>query len=160
MSTLCLSAGWGEARTASVRMQHPFLEFVSRRNGPDQILLYLTQSSRRDIQHIAKLPPNWDGAESERPRPSSVANALSRLPELCKMATSAGIWRAPHVSASESGDVTFEWWVEERKLIVYFGDSGMEVLRVWGPDIHNQMEHFSTDRTAQLAPSWAWLNGN
>ena len=69
-------------------------------------------------------------------------------------------WVAPHVSASEIGEITFEWWEDARKLTIYFGDHSIEVLRVWGPDMDQEMDHHQIVKTAQLAPAWAWLYGN
>jgi hypothetical protein len=133
---------------------------MKRAAGANHVVPYLTQSALRDVQYVAGLQANWDGAGSERPRPSSIANASARLPELCKMAMVAGRWKAPHVSASEAGEVTFEWWEDERKLIIYFGDAHMEALRVWGADMESEMDHVQAHRTEELASAWAWLNGN
>jgi hypothetical protein len=72
----------------------------------------------------------------------------------------ASRWEAPHISASESGEITFEWWDNARKLTIYFGDNEMEVLRVWGPDMDHEMDHVHIAKTEQLAPAWAWLYGN
>lgn len=69
-------------------------------------------------------------------------------------------WVPPHISASEAGEITFEWWDEGRKLTVYFGDHDMEVIRVWGADMDHEMDHFQIVKTAQVARAWAWLYGN
>jgi hypothetical protein len=160
MSTLCILGGWGEGRTRSFATPHPWLAFLVQASDTNHVVPYLTQSCQRDIQRIAKLPDDWDGAGSQRPRPESVANALARLPALCNMAMVAGEWEPPHVSASESGDVTFEWWEGERKLTLYFGDKLIEALRVWGTDIESEMDSITVSRIEQLATAWAWLNGN
>lgn len=160
---LCVAGAWGLGSTASIRSPHPWLQSLKALTGDKSagdVAPYLIQSSQSDLRRVAALPNDWDGAGSARPRPASVANAAARLPEFCRLAMVADRWVPPHISASESGEVTFEWWDDVRKLTVYFGDHDMEVIRVWGTDMDHEMDHSQIVKTAQVARAWAWLYGN
>jgi hypothetical protein len=68
--------------------------------------------------------------------------------------------RAPHVSASASGEIVFEWWAArgEKTLSIYFSDGGASYLRSWGPAIENDMEDGELLTLEQARELWAWLN--
>lgn len=160
---LCVAGTWGIGSTASVQSPHPWLQSLKALTGErsaGHVAPYLIQATQSDLRRVAALPDDWDGAGSIRPKAASVANAAARLPELCRLAMVADRWVAPHVSASEVGEITFEWWEDARKLTIYFGDHNIEVLRVWGPDMNQEMDHHQIVKTAQLAHAWAWLYGN
>ena len=157
---LCIEPSWGAGRTQSVNATHPFLRCLGALTGErtsERLTSYLIQASVKDLMRVARLREDWDRAGSMAPRPQAVANASARLAEICGMAVKAGPWIQPHISASENGDITFEWWNGPRKLTLYFGDDGVEVIRVWGIDIDNDMEHLHLRSTDDLAPLWAWL---
>lgn len=159
---LCAAGSWGIGRTASVDLPHPWLRSLGALVGSEgvaQVAPYLTQGSQRELRRVANLPQDWDGAGSATPRPESVANAAFRLTELCRLAMAAGTWVPPHISASEAGEITFEWWNGARKLTLYFGDQDLEVLRSWGTDVDDEMELVRVSRAAELALAWAWLYG-
>lgn len=161
-SQLCIDRTWGRERTHSVGLPHPWLESLKKLAGgaAGDVDRYLVQSSQSQLRAISALPDDWDGAGSARPRAASVANASARLLELCRLAMLAGTWKPPHISASEFGDVTFEWWDGRRKLTIYFGDEDMEVLRVWGANIESEMQHRQIVSAREIAADWAWLNGD
>jgi hypothetical protein len=48
--------------------------------------------------------------------------------------------RKPNVTSSPFGEVVFEWWNKERKLTVYACNEGLNYLKVWGPDMIEEME--------------------
>lgn len=157
---LCIEPSWGAGLTQSANSSHPFLRCLVALTGErttEHLASYLIQASMRDLMRVSRLPENWDRAGSFAPRAGSVANALARLPEICGMAINGGPWMQPHISASESGDITFEWWHGLRKLTMYFGDEDVEAIRVWGADIDKEMQQLHLNSMADLAPSWAWL---
>lgn len=159
----CVIGSWGIGRTASVRSPHPWLQALKGLAGNQsafEVAPYLTQASAEKLRSVAQLPDDWDGEGSTRPNPASVGNALARLPEICRLAMVAGSWVPPHISASEDGEITFEWWEGARKLTIYFGANHMEVIRVWGTNMEHEMDHRFISDPAELAPAWAWLYGN
>ena len=66
-------------------------------------------------------------------------------------------WTSPHISVSEFGEVTFEWWNKKRKITVYFTSKRVLLLRVWGWQIETEMEEFELSRTSDFAQHWRWL---
>ena len=112
------------------------------------------------LRHLATLQPDWDGAGSPMPMPGAIANASARLPELYRVISLAGSWRMPHVSASESGEVTFEWWSGNKKLTLYFDELHMEVIRVWGANINDEMKVIPLPHPTYFFDSWEWLNAH
>ncbi len=160
---LCIERSWGAGLTQSIQSPHPFLSCLHALTGEtttDKLTSYLIQATMKELLRVARFPEDWDDAGSSAPRPSAVANASARLVEICGMAIQSGPWVAPHVSASETGDITFEWWNGQRKLTVYFGDTGLEVIEVWGPDIQEQMRVVQLNGGDAMAQSWAWLYGH
>jgi hypothetical protein len=124
----------------------------------NQMARYFTQSAQRELARIGRLPGDWDHAGSAQPRPAAVSNAAARLPELYRLTMLlTGRWVAPHISASESGEISFEWWDNDRKLTLYFGDEAMDAIRVWGVNIDSEMELSHIESIAELSKAWAWL---
>jgi hypothetical protein len=136
------------------------VEVVSDEPPFNQVARYFTQSSQRELSRIASFPENWDGSGSLKPSALAVANASARLPEIYRISMLTGRWVAPHIGASESGEITFEWWNGIRKVTMYFGDYSVDVIRVWGINIDSEMHLAHVDQIAELAPVWAWLYGN
>jgi hypothetical protein len=126
----------------------------------NQLSRLLIVSSQEKLSHLLSLETNWDGHGSEKPQAAAVANAAARLPELYRLCTLRGVWREPHVSSSEEGEVSFEWWSRQRKVTMYFGPSEIEVIRVWGPDIDTQMDQQQRFTLDAFPAVWAWLYGN
>ena len=159
---LCAGLSWGTGRTQSISNPHPFLQSLvalTKDDSTERLTSYLNQATIEDLSRVSKLTENWDHAGSLAPNPAAVANAFARLPEICSMAIKKSQWTSPHVGASESGEITFEWWNRDKKLTLYFGLTGVEAIKVWGPDIDEEMTHFSLEQVDELAPSWAWLYG-
>lgn len=67
-------------------------------------------------------------------------------------------WCEPLVNLSISEEVVFEWWKEIKKLTVYVADHTVEFIKVWGPDIDNEMEEGSAESLEKLALIWNWLS--
>ena len=157
---LCIEPSWGAGRTQSANASHPFLRSLGALTGErttERLTSYLIQAALKELMRVARLPDDWDRGGSLAPRPAAVANAAARLPEICAVAVKVGPWIQPHISASETGDITFEWWNGPRKLTLYFDDQGVDLIRVWGIDIDDEMQHLRMKSTADLATSWAWL---
>lgn len=126
--------------------------------GSEQAARYFVLLSQERVRQVGKLKQNWDGANSSRPNAESVANASARLPEIYRVVGGVGSWEAPHVSASEEGEITFEWWRKDRKLTLYFSAVRMEVIKVWGEDIHDEMDAVSLNAVTDFAEVWSWFN--
>jgi hypothetical protein len=38
------------------------------------------------------------------------------------------------------GEPVFEWWSGEKKLTIYFQEHSAEYVKVWGSNVHSEME--------------------
>lgn len=155
-------ASWGARGSYSENLPHPWLTSLFRRQDSvdsPQVAPYLTAASRREIQRLGSLQYNWDGSNSAAPEQRSVSNALLHLDDICELSMHAGRWIPPHISVTEDGEITFEWWKGERKATLFFGSHGMQLLLSWGTDLENEMDIRHISKVAELAKPWAWLHG-
>jgi hypothetical protein len=110
------------------------------------------------LTRLTKLAPDWDGNGSARPNLGAITKAAEFAKDFYRNARLSGYqWIAPHVSADESGDVSFEWWHNEHKLTVYVDPNSARYIQVWGEDIDHQMIDGPLERDRFLG-LWRWLN--
>ncbi|WP_133649649.1 hypothetical protein [Paraburkholderia flava] len=114
---------------------------------------------REALKGLVGLPANWDGFGSDAPAAEAIGSAFQLIVEIYRQSASCvhASWVNPHVSASESGEVVFEWWKRDRKLTVYVSAGRAEFLRVGGPNIDVDMEDGELVG-AQFVGLWFWLN--
>ncbi|GER86534.1 hypothetical protein KDW_06960 [Dictyobacter vulcani] len=94
------------------------------------------------------LPPTWD----------SVAHAHSWIQQLLwDIMSLRKEWIKPNVTASEDGEVVFEWWNKEKKLTIYIDDRHAEYIKVWGININSEMSDGSADSISTCQSLWLWL---
>lgn len=116
------------------------------------------QGLRQKLTVLQGLPENWDGAGSAKPNPLAISNAMSWLEQIYNQIVSAQLeWRTPHISASEEGEIVFEWWRGNHKLTIYFGADKTEFIQVWGVHIKNEMADGQLEVTRILS-LWKWLS--
>lgn len=142
---------------ASYRLSSPAPNDDAEAN---QLARLLTLSSQEKLAGIRSREEDWDGYGSAKPLPEALANAEARLPELYRLSTIQGVWREPHVSASEAGEISFEWWSGSRKVTMYFGDDSIELIRVWGVNMDTEMDLQQMPTLDGFPAVWAWLYGN
>lgn len=110
------------------------------------------------LRKLQNLPANWDGFGSVKPNTRSIELAFGYLPRIyAETITTGSNWHLPSVSASEAGEVVFEWWNGALKLSVYFRHDRAEFIRVWGTDIENEMDD-GIVREGDFAELWKWLH--
>ena len=108
------------------------------------------------IDRIAALPDDWDGHSSVRPHPTSVENGRQFLEEAYRQTILTAGWQSPHISASEDGELVFEWWSGNRKLTAYVGPQEATYIKSWGPHILNDMED-GVLQGENFPSLWLWL---
>ena len=151
--------------TAYSRRAHDAMQATSARAHlahaalADQSLRFFLVRSQAALRQLAALPADWDGAGSAKPNADAIANASARLPELIRVVGGGLTWQEPHVSADEAGDVSFEWWQENRKVTLYFGAASMLAVKVWGANIATEMEDLPIHHVMEFGEVWTWLNG-
>jgi hypothetical protein len=134
--------------------QETIAQYVKRGSGSS-----LLPPEEEQLASFENLRPNWDSRGSPPPSQKSVSAARQWLQPLrVTSALSASPWRTPHMSVSEMGEVTFEWWHENRKITLYFGEDAPEYVKVWGPHIFDQMESGELLSSESFGNMWAWLN--
>lgn len=126
----------------------------------NQFARLFTLSSQQKLSRIRGYQQNWDGYGSAKPTAEAIANAEARLPELYRLTTLQGVWREPHVSASEAGEVSFEWWSGSRKVTMYFSDHAAEIMRVWGVNMDTEMDLQPMPTLDSFPAVWSWLYGS
>lgn len=69
------------------------------------------------------------------------------------------VYTPPHVSTEGKGEVSFEWWRNE-KILTFIVETDGEItcLKVWGVDIWEEMEETSNPTDNELIDLWRWLN--
>jgi hypothetical protein len=118
------------------------------------------RSEKLRLDHLASLSANWDGRGSAAPSQNAVQRASQVVLPLLYEAASVEVagWAAPHITASEAGEVVFEWWQGSRKLTLYISDARVEYIKVGGADIDNEMETGAIVSERDFIPLWAWLH--
>lgn len=66
-------------------------------------------------------------------------------------------WHEPLVNISIDAEVVFEWWHEHKKLTVYILGDTAEYIKVWGPDIDNEMQEGLAKSSAEITSLWKWI---
>lgn len=115
-------------------------------------------ASHMQIDRVAALPKNWDGHGSARPNEYAVERARQLLEDAFRESTATIGWQSPYISASEDGEIVFEWWNGVRKLTIYIGAEQSMFLKSWGPNIVKDMEDGVLTQSWDSS-LWAWLFG-
>lgn len=68
-------------------------------------------------------------------------------------------WHAPTVAYNELDDlIEASWWQLNKALIITIKfDAPLSFLKVWGPNIHSQMEEGENPTNSDLIELWQWL---
>ena len=65
-------------------------------------------------------------------------------------------WIEPLINYVDQ-EVTLEWWNANKKLTIYFSDAAIDYIRVWGPNIKNEMEDGEIMNPFSFVALWQWL---
>lgn len=80
--------------------------------------------ARQQTYELQFLIPGWNGYGALKPSASSVDHAMRWLVSSYSECKDAGVrWYKPNVTASAEGEVVFEWWANDRSLIIYIEES-------------------------------------
>ena len=153
-------AGAAQAsRTASATPKRRLLSLIPKLEpnsvvAVNEIPIYGTTQRIRLLQDWGA---NWDGAEAVAVNAATVARATALINQMYVTASQIGVdWSDPNVTASPHGEVVLEWWNREKKLTIYVSENQSDYVKVWGPDIDNEMDDGILSDN-QIANLLVWL---
>lgn len=124
----------------------------------DDVMPYLAQS----LRNLAELPARVKSSTifENDISDEALVSATKFLKQLGGiLAKAGGEWREPHFSTEDHGDVEFAWWNEDKTLLISITETDVHYLRVWGPDINNEMDENVNPTSEKLIEIWHWLYG-
>ena len=143
------SAIWGISWTDTNIHQETFYK---------QLVLYCQNYEiKKQLNIISQREDNWDGCESKKPTESAIDHAKHTMEELLYSIVWAGnVWLTPRISTDEDGNITAQWYKEERQLHIQIASNSVEYIQVWGPNIDTQM-HVDFLNQDNYLTVWEWL---
>ena len=106
---------------------------------------------------ISQRENNWDGYESKKPNELSFNYAKHLMEEFLHTAVTEGhSWITPLISSDEDGNISVEWYGEERQLHFQIEAKTVVYIQVWGPNIETEM-HVDTLHRKDYLRIWKWL---
>lgn len=66
-------------------------------------------------------------------------------------------WNDPLLNIGIENEIVLEWWNNSKKLTIYVDEDSIDVLKVWGADIDNEMEDDSINLKQDLTSLWEWI---
>lgn len=138
--------------SCDARAPRPPQRFVSART---------TEPSRTLKENMLAADAGIAAVKSLRAPEGACRRAVWWLETFAKHSASLDLpFLAPHVSLSD-GEVVFEWWRAARKLTVYVNENELQFIRVWGPNIFDEMEEGRLESGKEERRVWRWLvNGH
>lgn len=80
---------------------------------------------RQQVSDLAQLQQGWNGYDALPPTSAAIYQAMHWLNRSYAECKDAHVrWYKPNVSPSAEGEVVFEWWSNDRSLIVYIDAEG------------------------------------
>ena len=128
---------------------------------PESESLLTQRSLAQKLAFLEKLKDNWDGHGSLAPSPEIIVHAREALALLQAGALARGVaWVEPHMSCNERGQVTLEWWKENRTLTLYVRSGNeLDYLKAWGSDIASEMQEGGIEGLGDFIALSQWLYG-
>lgn len=115
------------------------------------------EASYEKLNSLRLREENWDSYGSAAPQPVSIAQAEDILGQFFSASLEENaLWLEPHLSSSEAGAITIEWWSRDKKLTIYAEAGEPSYIKVWGTDIDNEMEDGVVGQQDPVS-LWRWL---
>ncbi len=118
-----------------------------------------SDSLAKTFHELEAMTDNWDGNGSPAPSRALIAEAREAMALLHAGALARNLrWEEPHVGVNEKGQITLEWWQDERSLTIFIrSEDQIDYLKAWGTDIESEMEDGTLYRLADFALVSRWL---
>lgn len=144
--------GWANPAQPTQTVQQVFRKFFSPAT-PTIVNEIPVCGAIQRIRQVQTWGVNWDGADALAVPSAAAARATALIDKIYSTSSQLNIdWIDPNVTASPHGEVVLEWWNNEKKLTIYVNEKLSEYVKVWGPDIDEEMEDgvLSDDQTANM----------
>lgn len=113
-----------------------------------------------EIKTLHTWPEGWNGYDVAAPNPKAIDHAISWIESMYEdTSTTPRGWREPHVTASEDGDVLFEWRRGAKGLSIYVSETEVSYIKDWGADLVDEMEDGPISTSEDRRRLWDWLMG-
>lgn len=149
--------------TPSAQSVYPIYKSIESVSGND-VPFFDNFSTPLDetLDQLAKLKTwerGWNGYDVDAPNLESIRAAELWIKKMYNdVFFSLKSWQSPHITASEDGEVLFEWWHGDKGLSVYIESSSRTYfIKDWGPDIVSQMEDGEANSSNIRRNLWSWL---
>ena len=87
---------------------------------------------------------------------------VPRLPRLInqlrRLGSESNFWEEPLINRTCDEEIVLEWWNKNRKLTIYISENRIEYIKVWGPDIDNEMQDGLISSDDTLRELWEWIS--
>lgn len=111
-----------------------------------------------ELRTMLDWPENWNGYGATKPSTPAILRASHWIIQMRADASSTEeLWLKPHVVPDQDGDIVLEWSNGERALSAYVSSDAVEYLKVWGPDMHAEMEDGVISSREDNRSLWLWL---
>lgn len=111
-----------------------------------------------EIHNLLTWDAGWNSYDACAPGYDAVMYADSWIVQMFLAVTASNRnWFKPNVTASEEGEVVFEWWYGARKLTIYVGNQSAEYMKVWGTDTNSEMSDGDASLISTCRSLWEWL---
>lgn len=109
------------------------------------------------LNEILKQAMNWTDPDRDPPSVKAITSAKSWLQQFHDAAKADAGWETPHITSTECGEISFEWWNGHRKFSIFFTDDQVEFIKAWGYNIDTEMDSGELSTCEQFRVLWQWL---
>jgi hypothetical protein len=113
-----------------------------------------------EVEALRTWGEDWEDGEATPPGDAAIKRARQWLKEMYRDVTSdRRPWLEPMITASEEGEVTFEWWCSDRKVTVFVSGAEVTVTKLTGTRPPFQIEDDNASTRPRRRKLWIWLLG-
>lgn len=85
-------------------------------------------------------------------------NVPRLINQLRRLGSESNFWEEPLINTTCDEEIVLEWWNKNRKLTIYISENRIEYIKVWGPDIDNEMQDGLIISYETLRELWEWIS--
>ena len=113
---------------------------------------------KQRVALLSSCGASWDDYDAPPPTARVISLGTAWICSLHQAAIDASKpWLDPLITASEEGEIVFDWWRGEKRLTVYVNEDGAAYSRLWGTPPSSQTDDGEVDNIAEQLRLWRWL---